>query len=136
VLLCIQIEYEVILLGVVMFRLLITGSRTWEDKQTILLELREIVREYGTDVTLVSGNAIRGADYICETFARNLGWLVEKHPAEWDKFGKSAGFKRNELMVTLGADACLAFIKDKSRGASDTAERAVKAGIPTKRVEV
>jgi hypothetical protein len=134
-LLCIQIEYEVILIGVVMFRLLITGSRAWEDKQTILLELREIVREHGTDVTLVSGNAIRGADYMCESLARDLGWVVEKHPAEWDKFGKSAGFKRNQLMVTLGADACLAFIKDKSRGASDTAERAEKAGIPTKRVE-
>lgn len=114
-----------------MFRLLISGSRDWEDKDVILAELREVAREHGTDVTLVSGSCPRGADALCESLARRLGWVVETHPAQWDKFGKSAGYKRNELMVLLGADKLIAFRKNLSKGTSHTIALAQKAGIPT-----
>lgn len=44
-----------------------------------------------------------------------------------------AGYYRNELMVSLGADLCLAFIADESRGASHCAQLAWEAGIKTVR---
>ena len=118
-----------------MVRLLITGSRTWDSKEVIVTNLREFARVHGKEVTLVSGGA-RGADTLCETIAHKLGWTVEVHKPDWNSqpdgsYDKRAGFKRNELMVLLGADACLAFVKDNSSGSQHTVHLATKAGIPT-----
>jgi hypothetical protein len=123
-----------------MFRLLITGSRAWSDKEVVVREMVLVARKFGQDVTLVSGNASKGGDAICESIAKDMGWVIERHPAKWNRqedgsYDNRAGFKRNKFMVMLGADACLAFIKDGSAGATNTAVLAELAGIPTKRVE-
>lgn len=55
------------------------------------------------------------------------------HPGVCSDYCPSAGPRRNRELVKLGADLCLAFIKDGSRGASHTAGLAEAAGIPTRR---
>lgn len=113
-------------------RILITGSRDWDDRQL----LEDILIGYDTLVgtgpmTLVSGACPTGADAMAESYAEYAEWTVERYPALWGLHGKRAGYVRNAEMVGLGADICLAFIKNNSRGASMTAKLAQRAGIET-----
>lgn len=120
------------------YRILITGSRTWDDLDAIYDALdAAIAQSPSRDVTVVHGACPRGADRIAaeyctsNLYVERLGkrLVLEPHPANWSQFGKLAGPFRNQDMVDLGADVCLAFIKNGSRGASHCARRAKAAGI-------
>lgn len=113
-------------------RILITGSRDWPAEEDIQFALVMAEELPPSNNTLVSGACPTGADQMAEKAAEKLGWKVERHPADWKKYGKRAGFLRNKEMVDLGADLCLAFIHNNSKGASMTLDLAEKAGIPTK----
>lgn len=117
------------------YRILITGSRDWTDRDTIWRALGDTVAplDITRETVLVSGACPTGADAIAETWARKYGLTIERHPANWQLEGKRAGFIRNARMVNLGADIALAFIRNGSRGASHTAHLAEEAGIPTRR---
>ncbi len=112
-------------------RVLITGSRSWTHPGPIRRALGGQCGD-GTAV-LVSGACPRGADRIAETFWRGWGGRIERHPADWARHGRSAGYHRNTEMVALGADVCLAFIHAASPGATHTARLAEAAAIPTHR---
>jgi hypothetical protein len=102
-------------------RILITGSRSWKDTDAAhraLDEMARAARQSGySGVTVVHGGA-KGADTSAGVWAatrKHLGWPVdhEPHPvsgAEWRTRGNRAGHERNQRMVDLGADVCLAFI--------------------------
>lgn len=116
-----------------MIRILITGSRIWIDRAWIAAELDRTVAELGDGpVTIVSGACPQGADRICEEYAATRGWIVERHRADWNTHSKAAGFIRNQAMVDLGADACLVFVRQASRGATHCGQAAERAGIPTR----
>ncbi|MGH3923319.1 MAG: SLOG family protein [Pseudonocardiaceae bacterium] len=112
-------------------RVLITGSRTWTNTATIREALLAVWGDGAT--VLISGACPRGADRIAEMFWTRWGGRIERHPADWTRHGRSAGMRRNAVMVAAGADVCLAFIRDDSPGASHTARLAEHAGIPTHR---
>jgi len=112
-------------------RVLVTGSRTWTDTGTIRDALASVWGD-GAAV-LVSGACPRGADQIAEQLWTRWGGHVERHPADWARHGRAAGYRRNTVMVAAGASVCLAFIRAGSPGASHTAALAEAAGIPTHR---
>lgn len=84
--------------------------------------------EYQNDCVLVHG-AATGADTMAGKIAKELGWQVEEYPADWNKHGKAAGPIRNQQMVDLGADICLAFPLGESRGTRHCMKAAERAGI-------
>jgi hypothetical protein len=117
------------------YRILITGSRSWQDRDCISFELGRAIGASGRDmddVVIVHGACPRGADAMAALIAEGYGYATEPHPADWS-YGKQAGYIRNAEMVSAGADLCLAFIRDLSAGATHCANAAEKAGIEVRR---
>ncbi len=98
------------------FKVIIAGSRGFSNykllKEKCNKYLCEKRKEY--NIIIISGGA-RGADTLGEKYAQDEGFSLEKFPANWNKFGKSAGFRRNEQMAEV-ADALIAFWDGKSHG--------------------
>lgn len=118
-------------------RILITGSRKMTDYDLMRSEIINTINYFAVDsstVTIVHGNA-KGADALAQQVAQALGLKVEAYPADWN-IGRKAGPLRNQLMVDKGADACLAFAYQDSKGTKDCAQRARKANIPIKYIKL
>lgn len=111
------------------YRILITGSRHWSDRDTIEVAVYWASLHANGRVVVVHG-AARGADTLAADAARRLGLDVEAHPADWQRFGRSAGHRRNAEMVAAGADICLAFPLGESPGTRGCMALALAAGIP------
>lgn len=109
-------------------RLLVTGSRDWDDRALLTARLGEARAHLGEDTVLVHGDC-RGADRMAAEVWTSWGLRVEAHPADWDRHGNRAGPIRNSVMVGAGADLCLAFLRGDSTGTRDCMRRAYRAGI-------
>jgi hypothetical protein len=129
-------------------RVIVTGSRDWTDRITIARALHEYVVEkhwetgydgqgefvdylVPKDFVLVHGHCPTGADAIADDWCIGYDFIAERHPAEWNSYGKAAGRMRNYDMAQLGADLCLAFLKNESPGTRDMINKAIKAKIRT-----
>jgi hypothetical protein len=107
-------------------RLIIAGGRTFEDYQT-LKEFADRVSGDCLEMTVISGTAA-GADTLGERWAAEEGWLLELYPANWDTYGKRAGYVRNELMA-YNADTLLAFWDGESKGTKHMIDIALAKGL-------
>lgn len=124
------------------YRVLVTGSRDWEDEAAVRRALVDAwVASNGRPFIVVHGHCPTGADAVAESWGASMAALhadttVERHPALWHRadgrYDRTAGFRRNAEMVAAGADLVLAFIKAGSHGATQCLELAEKASIPTR----
>jgi len=98
------------------FKVIIAGSRGFSNYKLLHEQCNKFLREKRKtyNIIIISGNA-RGADFYGEQYAKDEGFALEVYPADWKKFGKSAGFRRNEQMAEI-ADALIAFWDGKSHG--------------------
>ena len=98
------------------FKLIVAGGRDFLDYALLEEALMELATVTYTDkaVSIVSGMA-RGADAMGVKFATKHCVNLYEFPANWDKYGKRAGFIRNEEMAKF-SDGLLAFWDGQSKG--------------------
>jgi len=88
----------------------------------------EYVTHLPKSTVIVSGGA-RGIDREAETAARVRGMQVDIYPADWERYGKSAGFIRNQAIVE-NCDRVVAFWNGESKGTHHTIDLACERGKP------
>lgn len=113
-------------------KLVIAGGRDFNDydllEETCNYMLSHLLNAY--EIEIVSGGA-KGADTLAQRYAKSNRFKLTIMPADWDKHGKSAGYKRNQEMADY-ATHVVAFWDGKSRGTQHMINIANKDGLKCK----
>jgi len=111
-----------------MNRVLICGDRNWDDYEAI----DNFIKKLPVGSMVIQGMC-RGADMMARQSALKHGFEVEDYPANWDKYGATAGPRRNKQMLDEGKpDVVFAFHKNisQSKGTRNMIEQANRQNIP------
>ena len=113
-----------------MIKVIIAGTRDFNDyaflKKNVDYFLQGI-NPNNEEIEIVSGNA-RGADKLGERYAKEHNLPVKLFPANWDKYGKQAGYLRNQEMANY-SDVLIAFWDEKSKGTKHMIDIAKKQDL-------
>ncbi len=98
-----------------MFKVIIAGGRDFDNYELLKSTMDKLLsNKPKDDICIVCGKA-RGADTLGEYYAKERGYQIDYYPAQWDKYGTSAGFMRNCEMARE-SDALVAFWDGASKG--------------------
>jgi hypothetical protein len=116
-------------------RILVCGGRDFRDYDLLSSVLRNIIMSVGSfPVTIIHGGA-RGADALAGQYARRTACNERVFPANWAKYGRAAGFRRNAEMLKEGVPHMVVAFPG-GRGTADMVKRAKAAGVPVHEVLV
>lgn len=112
-------------------RVIIAGPRDLYDYPLV----EEIIKESGFSILEVVSGGATGVDSMGEIYAMKNDIPIKRFEADWDKYGKSAGPIRNQLMAEY-AEALIAVDK-QTPGTTDMIRKARKQGLKvyTKRIK-
>ena len=115
-----------------MVNIIVAGSRGFEDYGLLERALDAYITEKES-TAIISGTA-RGADRLGERYARERGLELIRRPADWDRYGRAAGYRRNEEMAILAVSGgqkgvLFAFWDGLSRGTGHMIDLARKHGL-------
>lgn len=113
-------------------RVIIAGSRGFDNFPLMRQKMDYFLSQTREEIVIVCGGA-RGADSLGEAYAKERGYEIAMYPAEWDKYGKSAGYRRNQEMAE-NADALVAFWDQKSPGTRHMIDLAERKGLKVRLV--
>lgn len=105
-------------------KVIIAGSRSITDAFMV----RRAVEDSGFRVTEVVCGLARGVDKLGRLYAQRNNIPVKEFPANWEKFGRAAGFKRNREMA-LYADALIAIWDGYSKGTANMIRQAEERSL-------
>lgn len=107
-------------------RVIIAGSRT-------ILEPKEVEKAveqspFYKKITIILCGDARGVDFLGQLYGEYHGIPVEHYPAQWNQYGKSAGYRRNEQMAQ-NADALILVWDGQSKGSDHMLEIAKRYNL-------
>lgn len=105
-------------------RTIIAGSRIATDPRLITIAMNHC----GWVPTVVISGTASGADTLGENWAEEHDIPVERYPAQWSMYGKSAGYRRNADMANK-AEALVALWDGSSRGTKHMIDLAKRKGL-------
>lgn len=94
-------------------KVIIAGGRDFTEFELLYSSCKTILEN--KDVEEIVSGCAKGADRAGELYAEFHKIPIKKFPAEWDKYGKSAGYRRNKDMAEY-ADVLIAFWNGESKG--------------------
>jgi hypothetical protein len=113
-----------------MRKVIVAGTRgcaSWEYKRLLERELLALNDKRPID-EIIHGACPNSADMLCEDII--FGAKVTGVPADWESYGKKAGFIRNSRMAETPEVTDLVCVWDgKSNGTKNMIQEAVKNGI-------
>lgn len=99
-------------------RIIIAGSRSINDMSVV----ENAIKDSEFQITEVVCGMARGVDRLGAMWARRYAIPVAKFPANWDRWGRGAGFIRNQKMAEY-SDGLIAIWDGKSKGTNDMIHR-------------
>lgn len=105
-------------------RTVVAGSRGITDYGMV----RHILDESPWYIAQVVSGGAQGVDRLAEGWAKDKGLPVERFPADWEQFGKSAGVRRNVEMAK-SSHALIAIWDGESRGTRHMIDAALDRGL-------
>ena len=121
---------------------IIAGSRDFNNYEQLKHVASTMIRMVSEDnyyaIKIISGGA-RGADVLGEVFAKENDYDIIRKLPDWDKWGKSAGYRRNCDMAIEAKKydkcLCIAFPINDSKGTGHMINICEKYKIPCVKVE-
>lgn len=92
-------------------RVIIAGSRGIDDYASLCTA----VQRSGFPITRILSGMARGVDALALRYAEENGLPLDAFPAQWSKWGRAAGYRRN-VQMARNADALIAIWDGKSPG--------------------
>jgi len=114
-------------------RLAIIGSRDFNDYDLLDKTINNHFYDYSHEELMfdeIISGAAAGADSLGAKFAKDNNIKLTEFPAQWEKYGKRAGFLRNEDII-LNSDFVLAFWDGLSKGTANSLSIAKRLKKPT-----
>lgn len=106
-------------------KVVIAGSRSITDYNIV----KQAIEESGFNITEVVSGTANGVDKLGEKYAIENNIPIKRFPADWNRHGKSAGYKRNEEMA-IYCDAVIAIWDGISNGTRHMINLAAKHNKP------
>jgi hypothetical protein len=119
------------------FVLLIAGTRTYNDYDEFCKIVDNLLSKVKLtyNIQIIHGGA-NGADTLAGIYAKNYGYDCKVFMANWDTYGKSAGYRRNlemhNYIKQFEHRGCICFWDGKSKGTQHNFKIANNANTPLK----
>ena len=117
-----------------MFRVCVCGCRDFTDYDFFRERCLLLLKNKMPNVIIISGGA-KGVDTLAQQFADEFHLKNKIYKADWEKYGRSAGPKRNEEMVKV-SEGVIAFWDYQSKGTKTTIDFAKKYSVDYKIVKI